>query len=136
MREGIGSSDIDARPMAERPAMSREPLRSVSFMMRTVADDCFEVLCRDDNFKELACEGLLQLTFFFLDLSNVAHGSTCTTEQTDRKLLPKFHSNGILMPGGLKAANVIAAECGKFIDPSEHQPHAAETRTCRPSSSS
>ena len=64
MREGIGSSDIDARPMAERPAMSREPLRSVSFMMRTVADDCFEVLCRDDTFKELACEGLLQLTFF------------------------------------------------------------------------
>jgi hypothetical protein len=46
--------------------MSREPLRSVSFMMRTVADDCFEVLCRDDTFKELACEGLLQLTFFFL----------------------------------------------------------------------
>ena len=68
MREGIDSSDIDARPMAEKLAMSREPLRTVSFMMRMrmVADDCFEVLCRDDTFKELACEGLLQLTFFFL----------------------------------------------------------------------
>jgi hypothetical protein len=69
-----------------------------------VADDCFGVLwlCRNDVSKDvLMCDGLDAIDFFFC-LSNTAQDPTCTTEQIDRILLPKFHSNVILMPDGLR----------------------------------
>jgi hypothetical protein len=33
--------------------------------MYGAADDSFEVLCRDDDFQEMVCEGLDAIDFFF-----------------------------------------------------------------------